>query len=550
MTKRPWAVVMFGASAALLAATFAGCGSDNGVTIDDGDGGDEGGDASTSSDGSGKGNIDGSSANNKDGGGSNDAGAIKDGSNFFEGGVIPDASRAESGVCANQGDNCVISSDCCTANCDKATLKCAAPITKCKAPGASCLSGLDCCTGSCPGGTCSSLACVQDKGVCAANTDCCSGSCAPNAMGGGGTCAPLPTAGGCKTINNSCNTSADCCSSFCNNGSCAAPSYCGQIGDTCGTPNDCCGGICTIVGGAALGLCNAPTKPPATPNCTIDGQLCGGAYDGGALPTCGGVCCSKSCKPFTTGFLICQPASGCKPTGEVCMADGDCCGSANLPFGGTTNVVCSGATATTPGRCANGNTCSPPGNVCKLNTTSCSTSAVCCGIKPNGNPGGLDTSTHPLICQQDNLGIPRCLATSTLDCTATDAGSLAGTLCATSADCCGDPCVSNGAGQLVCSGSACIDNGGVCSNTADCCAGLPCTMDPGSTKGLCGGILLADGGILPPPPDAGSGGTDAGADGGSGAICSRYGQVCFNTPDCCTINGAQIPCTGGRCLLP
>jgi hypothetical protein len=542
MMKRPWALALLSASAIFLAAGFAGCGSDNNVTFGDSDGGDEGGDENTSaSDANGSGNGD--SSTNKDSGGASDA--SKDGSNFFEGGVIPDASRADSGTCHASGDMCATSSDCCSANCDKVTSTCGAPISGCKLPGVACLSGLDCCTGSCAGGTCSNLACVQDNLACATNTDCCSGSCAPNAMGGG-TCAPLPTAGGCKSINNACKVNTDCCSGDCNNGTCAAPSYCGQNGDTCGNNDDCCGGICTKIGSAVLGLCSQPTQAAGVPQCTIDGQLCGGLYTGGGSFQCGGTCCSKSCRPYApTGYLICEPASGCHPTGELCMKDTDCCGAVGLPYGSTTQVKCSGATATTPGRCANGNVCSPSGNVCKLASTSCSTSDVCCGTKPNSMVGGLSDQQYPLICQQDNLGIPRCLGSQNLDCTQTDAGSLAGKACASSADCCGDPCLPNGSGTgFICGSSACVNSSGICTTTADCCSGLSCTIAAGSSSGICGGILESDGGILPPP----DGGSVTVSDGG--AVCSQYGQLCVNASDCCAVNGAPIPCTSGRCLTP
>jgi hypothetical protein len=122
----------------------------------------------------------------------------------------------------------------------------------------------------------------------------------------------------------------------------------------------------------------------------------------------------------------------------------------------------------------------------------------------------------------------------------------AGTTCATSADCCGNPCINNQCGGA----GTCVAKGDTCTNSADCCPGLPCVQAPGSATGICGGTLLPDGGVS----DAGvvsdaavpEGGIPDGGNLPDGGNCSLYGQLCTGNGDCC--NG--VPCTVGRCRYP
>ncbi len=210
---------------------------------------------------------------------------------------------------------------------------------------------------------------------------------------------------------------------------------------------------------------------------------------GGPLPICGGECCGRACFPYgPTGVLVCQPPSGCKPTGEVCDSDNDCCGSAGNPDGAMANVRCRKEPGYAYGRCDNGNTCAAAGMICRLSTNSCNASANCCA----GNVNQFDT------CHQDNLGIPRCGAA--VDCTNPQAQ--VGMHCATSTDCCGLPCTPNASGMLVCGGT-CVAQGGTCTNSVDCCSGLPCTIVGGA--GTCG------------PPQG----------------CANYGQTCNSQNPCC-----------------
>jgi hypothetical protein len=160
------------------------------------------------------------------------------------------------------------------------------------------------------------------------------------------------------------------------------------------------------------------------------------------------------------------------------------------------------------GRCDNGNSCSPAGAICRLQSGSCNANANCCA----GNVLQKDT------CHQDSLGIPRC---GIAECPPSDPGcamacqdpsTKVGMACASSADCCGLPCVYVPGSELgfVC-GSSCVAAGGACTTTADCCSGLPCNVAPGTAQGTCGTVVG----------------------------CTEYGQMCDPANNMCC-NG--LPC--------
>lgn len=444
---------------------------------------------------------------------------------------------ANGGECVGTGASCGSSAECCSVSCDPGSRKCVEAVGgpgACTIAGGTCSAATDCCTMACAGGKCAAALCTSDNGACSANTQCCGGVCGTGDAGAK-TCVPLNAT--CKTSGNTCANNGECCSTLCNNGVCNAnPSYCTQLSDACASDGECCSGLCTKAAGAALGLCSVPAVS-GVPDCSPAGQACTGATtgDGGAVPTCGGDCCSRSCRPFaTTGVLICQPPSGCRPTGELCLSDKDCCGALGSPgstkeeggSGQSSDVHCAKALGATIGRCDNGKACSPAGSICRLAVTSCNATDRCC----SGT-----VQQHPLNCKQDLLGIPRCTAASDYDCTKTGTPP-AGTACASSADCCNNPCVPNPAGSpaFVCGAAACVPTSGACTTTADCCAGSPCNVATGATKGTCG-----------PSGVGGTSGTaDSGGGGGTGGTnCAQYGQVCAQSADCC--NG--VPCTNGRC---
>ena len=534
MSSRPWAVLGLIAVGAVTNVVFTGCGSEDAVVEDSADGGDE-----SSTNNGNEAGVDSSVLPVTDTGA---ADAFLDAflDAITDGGRDPDAA-----ICTATGAACTKSTECCTANCDATSGKCIAPNTLCKLPGQSCVTGNQCCTFSCIGGTCSNKQCVADNQACGADNECCGGKCAPDGLGGG-KCAPL-NPGGPATSGNPCAVPGDCASKFCNNGICSNPSFCVQNNDICSTASECCGGVCTKAPGNALGICALPSSA----SCDVGGTVCTLASP---PAVCGGKCCSKSCAPYgPTGVPVCQPESGCRVTDSICSKDADCCGALGAPGstkggpgGQPADVHCTIAAGATVGRCDNGSSCVGAGNVCKLNGISCSQRTTCCA----GNSQQFPT------CKQDALGIPRCTAESNYDC-AVSGPPPAGTGCASSADCCGTPCVPNPAGgqpAFICAPpGSCVPSGGTCSSTADCCAGLPCAIAPGTVKGICGGTVLADGGVSTTPPPGSDGGVvQPPADGGIDAaappppICALYGQVCAVAGDCCS----SVPCTNGTCHYP
>ena len=384
----------------------------------------------------------------------------------------------------------------------------------CTPLGLTCKTPSDCCSGNCANGACQPPVCTSDNKACTTNAQCCSGTCGAN-----GTCTPLSNA--CKTLGNACSSGTECCSSFCANGICSQPSYCGQNGDICSTGGDCCGGVCTKQQNQQFGLCGQPSSG----GCTMDGMLCGGTtgdggvvYTDGGLPQCGGNCCSRDCAPWgATKILICQPASGCKPVGDLCTSDNDCCGGlgGGKKDAGVTTCIKNGNV----GVCSNPTGCKPNGDICRLQSNQCNATDNCC----SGNVQQDDT------CHQDNLGVPRCSYAGDAGCTPSN-GS-----CSTSADCCNlNPCVPNGDGGFTCYPGACVPVTGSCTTDGDCCPGGHCY------SGKCSPNNPSDGGT--PQQDGGS--TDSGTPQDAG--CSLYGQTCTQASDCCN----NIPCTNGRCVVP
>jgi hypothetical protein len=267
-------------------------------------------------------------------------------------------------------------------------------------------------------------------------------------------------------------------------------------------------------GTATLGTCQLVPASGAS-QCTSAGEVCGAGADYNGtdpLPTCGGECCSRACFPYGPGgILVCQPPSGCHPTGELCATDNDCCGGGNQPDADKANVHCSISPGFTVGRCDQGNVCAPAGDICKLATNSCNDTDRCCAGT---------VQTHPDVCRKDNLGIPRCGADSTIDCT--DPSSHVGEVCATSADCCGLPCTGSPEVGFFCQGG-CQNPGSGCTTDADCCSGSPCVIPGGQTTGTCGDV----------------------------GTCSAYGQACDATHMCCsglTCDATTMTCMGNIIL--
>ncbi len=394
-------------------------------------------------------------------------------------------------TCLPSGAPCSAGSDCCTGACDPASHTCMSSISQCVGAGYACTTATDCCNLSCTNGRCAeAAACVPDNQACTSPSACCSGSCSE------GTCKPLNTA--CKTAGNPCGGNSECCSGGCSGGKCSlAVSYCIQTGDICFRSTDCCSGSCQIAAGRSAGVC-AELVTSGAGSCAKDGTVCQDCTN----------CCSALCAPYArSGISICQPASGCRVTNNLCTKDSDCCGgdsTSGLPGAG--NVTCTIAEGSNPplGVCRNPQGCNPQGGVCGLKsgvTVACTNAREdCCDCLP----------PKAQCCKPDSIGVPRCYGGSTQDCPTGYTGKEpccihGGERCTFSAECCGGvPCVPGSDGILRCmfapdgGGPICVPSGGACTTTGDCCAGMTCNIAPGSPSGICGAPPKA-----PPPPDSG-----------------------------------------------
>lgn len=400
----------------------------------------------------------------------------------------------DSGTCHTAGEQCGTNTDCCSGVCDETSGQCGSAVQACQATAAPCTGSLDCCSLACVDGACAAE-CISDNEACESGAECCGGSCE------GGVCVPLNLA--CKTGGNACTGSGECCSGLCgDDGKCTlGASYCVQKGDTCREASDCCTGVCNVADGAEIGICG--DAPPGPSNCSagVAGTVCGDCNE----------CCSRLCAPFgPTGVNICQPASGCRLTGEVCRADLDCCGGdedSGLPGAG--NVSCVIEPGQELGVCRNAMSCSPQGNVCHYQDYACSISSA-----PNKCCDGVGNSG---VCQLDTLGVPRCTGLG-------DMCRNVGETCSSAVDCCDErPCVPDDEGVLRCGGTECNQDGDNCTVNADCCNGSTCVQPVGSTMGVCKTT------------------TDGGGDG----TCAEFGQSCDEATPCC----GDVPCNGGHCVF-
>ncbi len=442
-------------------------------------------------------------------------------------------------ACGPAGRDCLVGEDCCSGQCNPLTNTCVQVLGSCAQEETPCGSGTECCTLSCIDGYCSGDACEPDGEQCDQDGECCSGKC------DGGTCAKINEGSGfnCETAGNNCTDNGDCCSGLCNeDGSCSiGASYCVQRGDVCSADGQCCQGVCNIAAGDSTGYC--ATQESGGTNCgerSIAGEVCG--------DDCA-ECCSRTCAPYgPSGVSICQPATGCRPDGELCRSAADCCGGnpdSSIPGAGQAECL-----KVNPddivGRCKVTG-CNPHGAICgspDAGTAACSGSLSapngqsCCGknLLPNDvNP-----------CQVDSLLVPRC---DVLEGCVDPEGE-----CATADDCCnGNPCVQHSDGAFRCfdTTNECVPSGGPCTATADCCVGSVCILEPGQATGVCGNTD-PPGGMGGSPGTGGgsssSGGNSSGTGGSPTNVCAEYGQDCESHGDCCN----DIPCdpASNTCRYP
>lgn len=442
-------------------------------------------------------------------------------------------------VCAQFGDDCNGPDDCCSGICDAASDTCARNTLECNPTGSNCASNTDCCSFNCDGGECSDQPCIDDGEDCSASgASCCSGTC------NNGTCDDVN--GGeytCLSAGNSCDDGSDCCSRLCTDGHCdLGSSYCTQLGDICNSNADCCSGTCNM-GDGDVGYC---AELETGPNRCADG-FAGMVCDGDCAR-----CCSRACGPGPAGVVICQPPSGCRPAGELCQRDTDCCGGddeAGLPGSDSSQSFCERENeGDVFGRCKS-QACTPQGDVCQLNGGLCSESTQlpsnCCPT--NANPDNPDWQRGS--CEFDTLGIPRCNG-FTDDYCVPEGGS-----CSSTSDCCDNrPCVPdpNDNGRLKCGENECMESEEGCTTNADCCSGLTCVIAAGEVFGSCGDTTTTttgSGGSGGTTGTGGTGGTGTGGTGGTTDECAAYGQECTEDSDCCFSAGTDQD-LGVECLEP
>jgi len=311
---------------------------------------------------------------------------------------------------------------------------------------------------------------------------------------------------------------------LCTDGACQVrSSFCTQSGDVCGRDSECCTGACLIADGSSVGYCAAP--PSGATNCGggVDGSLCNGC----------GQCCSRLCAPFgDTGVNVCQPANGCHVNGDLCREDSDCCGAAGTGLPGDGNVTCEKDPGRSVGICRNPTGCSPQGNVCHFQDYACSISSSrnnCCGATGNSGACQLDPLGVPRCNGLSACQAAGDICSSSIDCCdgkpcvpAAD-GQLRcyageGTCvpsageCTVNADCC--------------SGSVCQVLPG---STRGTCSGSPTGSDTGGGGSAGSGSGGSDGGGSAGSSSGGASGSPSDPT----YSCGLYGQQCTQTSDCC-----------------
>lgn len=428
-----------------------------------------------------------------------------DGTHAIPDGGLPDGNVGDGGgppdawACLALGEPCAGAGDCCSLACDLTTNTCSQG--SCGVAGTACTVATDCCSMNCVGGVCDAVLCTTTGEACGGNSECCTNYC------DGGTCQPI-VSGGCTTLGNTCGADTECCSLNCQAGRCAPAFACAPVGDICFAGSDCCTAVCTVPSGLTAGTCGS-NDVSGVGGCSVAGLPCASNQE----------CCSRFCVPTASGVNVCQITSGCRLQGELCAETADCCpgpdqgtalGSMECAFGADPEI----------GRCRNPNGCVPVGSVCKAAGTSAP--ADCCACEP----------PKWKCCHADNSGVFRCAGGSSGPCP----GGMDGTpgcciepggQCSFSSECCGgNPCLPDDQGVLRCGATQCVPQGGVCTSTSDCCAGLECIIEPGQTTGVCGtDVPQPDGGVT--VPDGGTVQNDA------GPVCALPGQHCTQSSECC-----------------
>jgi hypothetical protein len=277
-------------------------------------------------------------------------------------------------------------------------------------------------------------------------------------------------------------------------------------------------------------------------------------------------CCTRLCVDLGSGTKVCQPAGGCRMTGDYCDKTGSCCGGTNATSPGTAasayGVYCDGpgtkqnygapefdSGSKNDRTCTGGQSCNPPGNICGgTGTDKVNASQNCCV------PGDFNGSGK-VVCKPDANKIMRCFGAPPAAGTGTacPTGYTGNAPCCIAADavcqfrdqCCdGAPCVPDAAGILRCAAPACKPRGVLCAGAGDqsCCDGLTCTSIEGAfvCADLTGSGCTTDGGACSSNANCCGGTCQGGVC--KPAACVTDGGACTTNTDCC-----GNACNAGTC---
>jgi hypothetical protein len=323
-----------------------------------------------------------------------------------------------------------------------------------------------------PGGPCCGPQNCAISPQCGQNDFCCN-------LGRGG-----------QAIGQACGATNNCCVGDCFNATCcSACSYfdagpgvcaCGINGTHCNSSSQCCTGVCNL---ATTNCVSGPSDCCALAGDCSPGLFCANAQcciaDGNAgyagpcrqdIDCCNGDCDNNG---------VCQPRTACVNKGASCWDSPDCCAENSVadvctPGGNAQSVCLYGPTHTcainadcASGDCDNG-ICAPAGCTFSAGQNGCFENDDCCTTtgaskSPSCTPsGGSTTCCNP-------------------DLTAFAVGTGCGATFCCSANCRvsgGSPAVS------YCAPIACVNTGGACGSTPDCCSGA-CGKYAGSLGQCC-----------------------------------------------------------------
>ncbi len=390
--------------------------------------------------------------------------------------------------CLEDGEGCSDSARCCSEAClDDVCV----PPGNCTAAGDACTDTADCCAGSmclddgAGGLTCQAVGlCASDGDACSIDSECCSLNCPL-----GGPCGPA--SGACVVTGGDCTMDEDCCSFNCNGTTCdASAQNCDPIGEACTAgSNSCCSDFCADPSGEICDGADADCRCRLVTGCRPQGELCDADAD----------CCNGYCdRPggVTVGFCTTSLGS-CEVVGEPCGnpgVNGACCSNACVDNGSGVatceflggclplNEVCATDGECCGGSCVqNGTTADGRPIMRCADTTSCLNPGEVCmtGASSNCCPaGGGDTG-----CETATSGVDRCFGGDP-GCVIPSNG------CTTVADCCTDlgaiVCEPGPTGENIC----CLPDGESCAFGDTCCSGVCAPDSSGNLVCNPGGCVL------------------------------------------------------------